>query len=72
LRSSVRRSRSPIRYDRTEDRALALMSLDELVDRYHLAADAFSRGDRDPVKELYSEADELTLANRFGPARRGR
>jgi ketosteroid isomerase-like protein len=48
------------------------MSLDELLDRYHRAADAFSRGDPDPVKALYSEADDVTLANPFGPARRGR
>jgi hypothetical protein len=47
------------------------MSLDELVDRYHRAADAFSRGDPGPVKDLYSEADDVTLANPFGPARRG-
>ena len=46
--------------------------MDELLDRYHRAADAFSRGDPDPVKELYSEADDITLANPFGPARRGR
>jgi ketosteroid isomerase-like protein len=48
------------------------MSLDELLDRYHRAADAFSRGDPDQVKDLYSEADDVTLANPFGPARRGR
>jgi len=48
------------------------MSLDELLDRYHRAADAFSRGDPALVKELYSEADDITLANPFGPARRGR
>jgi len=48
------------------------MSLDEILDRYHRAADAFSRGDPDPVRELFSEADDITLANPFGPARRGR
>jgi ketosteroid isomerase-like protein len=48
------------------------MSLDELLDRYHRAADAFSRGDPEPVKGLYSGADDVTLANPFGPARRGR
>lgn len=48
------------------------MSIDELLDRYHRAADAFSRGDPGPVKELYSEVDDVTLANPFGPARRGR
>jgi ketosteroid isomerase-like protein len=72
LRSSVRRSRSLIRYDRIEDRPLALMSLDELLGRYHRAADAFSHGDPGPVKELYSDADDVTFANPFGPARRGR
>jgi hypothetical protein len=54
LRSSVRRSRTPIRYDGIEYRAFASMSLDELLDRYHRAADAVSRGDPDPVKELCS------------------
>jgi ketosteroid isomerase-like protein len=48
------------------------MSLEELLDRYHRAVDAFSRGDPEPVKELYSEAADVTLANPFGPARRGR
>ena len=47
------------------------MSLDELLARYHRAADAFSRGDPDPVKQLYSDAEDVTLANPFGPARRG-
>jgi ketosteroid isomerase-like protein len=47
------------------------MSMDELPDRYHTAADAFSRGDPDPVKALYSGADNVTLANPFGPTRRG-
>jgi len=32
------------------------MSLDEFVDRYHRVANAFSRGDPGPVKELYSDA----------------
>jgi ketosteroid isomerase-like protein len=48
------------------------MTLDELMDQYVRAADAFSRGNPDLVKELYSGADDVTLANPFGPARRGR
>lgn len=48
------------------------MSLDEVLDRYHRALDDFSRGNPGPVKALYSAADEVTLANPFGPARRGR
>src|SRR5262245_58433987 len=48
------------------------MSLDGLIDRYHRALDMFARGDPDPVKQLYSQADDATLANPFGPPRRGR
>jgi mannose-6-phosphate isomerase-like protein (cupin superfamily)/ketosteroid isomerase-like protein len=59
-------------HEGTEPRALAPMSFDDRLDRYHRAVDAFSRGDPEPVKELYSETDDVTLANPFGPARRGR
>ena len=55
-----------------EGGAFAVTSFGELLDCYHGAADAFSRGDPEPVKGLYSEADDVTLANPFGPARRGR
>jgi ketosteroid isomerase-like protein len=34
--------------------------------------DEFSRGQPEAVKALYSEAEDVTLANPFGPARRGR
>jgi ketosteroid isomerase-like protein len=45
--------------------------LDKLVERYHLALDAFARGDPGPVKELFSHGDDVVLANPFGPAVRG-
>jgi ketosteroid isomerase-like protein len=49
------------------------MSLDDVIARYHRALDEFSRGDPGgAVKALYSEAEDVTLANPFGPARRGR
>jgi len=47
-------------------------SLDEILERYHHATDAFSRGDPGPVMELYSAKDDITLANPFGTARCGR
>jgi ketosteroid isomerase-like protein len=47
-------------------------SLDDLIERYHRALDEFSPGDPKPVKALYSESQEVTLANPFGPSRRGR
>ncbi len=45
--------------------------LDETIERYHRAADAFARGDADPVKQLFSHSDDVTLANPFGPAVQG-
>jgi ketosteroid isomerase-like protein len=38
---------------------------------YHVAADEFSRGHPKPVKALFSQRDDVTLANPFGPAVRG-
>ena len=44
------------------------MDLDEVIERYHQAADEFSRGDPEPVKELFSHRGDVMLANPFGPA----
>jgi len=35
---------------------------------YHQAARRFARADPDGVKEIYSHADDVALANPFGPA----
>ena len=43
------------------------MSLDRILEDYHRATDAFSRGDPGPVMELYSATDDVTLASPFGP-----
>jgi ketosteroid isomerase-like protein len=45
--------------------------LGETIERYHRAADEFSRGDPRFVKDLFSHRDDVTLANPFGPAVRG-
>ena len=45
--------------------------LDEAIERYHAAMTPFAKGDPRPVKELYSHADDVMLANPFGPAVRG-
>lgn len=44
------------------------MDLDETMQRYHQAANAFAAGDPKPVKALFSERDDIMLANPFGPA----
>lgn len=47
------------------------MGLQQVVERYHLAADEFSRGNAEPVHAMFSHRDDVTLANPFGPAVRG-
>ncbi|WP_411375940.1 YybH family protein [Arthrobacter sp. MPF02] len=46
-------------------------SFQEEVDRYHAAVPEITRGNPDPVKELYSRLDDVTLANPFGGIARG-
>jgi ketosteroid isomerase-like protein len=46
-------------------------SLDAVVEESHRALDAFFKGDANPVKPLLSHRDDVTLANPFGPPRRG-
>ena len=41
--------------------------LDEAVDRYHVALDAFFNGDPEPAKATFSHRDDVSLANPFGP-----
>jgi ketosteroid isomerase-like protein len=49
-----------------------LTDLDEVIERYHRAADEFARGNAAPVKALYAHADNVTLANPFvGPPAHG-
>ena len=47
------------------------MAIEEVLARYHQAADEFSRGNPGPVKNLLSGGEDVTLANPFGPAVRG-
>ncbi len=44
---------------------------DEAIQAYRRALDAFVKGDPAPVLELSSRRDDVTLANPFGPPRRG-
>lgn len=47
------------------------MTVDEVVEKFKSAATAFAKGNPEGVKALYSRADDVTLANPFGPAVRG-
>ena len=45
--------------------------LDEALERYHSAMAAFMKGDHEPAGRLFSERDDVTLGNPFGPFARG-
>jgi ketosteroid isomerase-like protein len=45
--------------------------LDATIEESHRALDAFVKGDPEPLQALFSQQDDVTLANPFGPAQRG-
>jgi ketosteroid isomerase-like protein len=45
---------------------------DEAVEAFRVALQALLHGDADPVKKLWSRREDVTVANPFGPPRRGR
>ncbi len=45
---------------------------DRAIEASHRALDEIARGDPSAFFELYSEGDDATLANPFGPPARGR
>jgi ketosteroid isomerase-like protein len=45
--------------------------LDAFIEQSHRAVDAFARGDPEPLQALFSQREDVTLANPFGPAQRG-
>ena len=45
--------------------------LEEVLEQYHRSVDAFLNGDPSPQERLWSRADDVTLANPFGPPARG-
>jgi ketosteroid isomerase-like protein len=49
----------------------AVDDVDELIERYHLGGDEFLNGNPEPLKELWSRRDDVSLANPFGPPVRG-
>ena len=44
---------------------------DELIERYHVALSEWPKGNFAPALKFFSERDDVTLANPFGPAVRG-
>jgi ketosteroid isomerase-like protein len=49
----------------------ALDDVDELIEQYFRAQGEFLRGNPEPVKDLFSHTEDVTLANPYGPPVRG-
>src|SRR5437667_7863490 len=45
--------------------------LTKFIEQYHLALDAFVKGDPEPLKSLYSRREDVIIANPFGPPAKG-
>src|SRR5215217_3540902 len=45
--------------------------VDELIEQYYRAQREFLRGNPEPVKDLFSHREDVTLANPYGPPVRG-
>jgi ketosteroid isomerase-like protein len=49
----------------------AVDNVDELIEQYYRAQREFLRGNPEPVKDLFSHREDVTLANPYGPPVRG-
>jgi len=49
----------------------AVEDVDRLIEQYHLASGEFLKGNPEPVKELWSHMEDVSLANPYGPPVRG-
>lgn len=47
------------------------LDFDQVIEKYHLAAGEFVKGNPEPYKKLFSQRADVTLTNPFGPVARG-
>lgn len=57
--------------DREDDVSLDASDFDQAVEKYHLALDEFMKGNPAPAEKLFSQRDDVTLGNPFGPFAHG-
>ena len=46
---------------------MSTSDLAKVIEQSHKALDLFVKGDAEPLKELFSQRDDVTLANPYGP-----
>jgi ketosteroid isomerase-like protein len=51
--------------------SLSAEDFNQVVEKYHVALGEFMKGNPAPTKKLYSQRDDVTLGNPFGPFARG-
>ena len=49
----------------------AVDDFDEVLEQYHLALDEFLKGNPQPAMQLWSQTEDISLANPYGPPVRG-
>ena len=49
----------------------AVDDVDQLIEQFHLAQEEFAKGNPEPMNELFSHREDVTLANAHGPPVRG-
>jgi len=50
---------------------MTALDFDQVIEQSHLALGEFAKGNPEPLKNIYSHREDVSLANPFGPAMRG-
>jgi ketosteroid isomerase-like protein len=50
---------------------MAASDFDQVIEELHIALAEFVKGNPEPLKDMYSHSDDVSLANPFGPPVRG-
>jgi hypothetical protein len=59
------------RNNKEDDVPFNTEGFNQVVEKYHLALGEFMKGNPAPAKKLYSQRDDVSLGNPFGPFARG-
>ncbi len=72
LRSTEKAGKREMSMAHSSRYTVIVMDLDKTIERSHHALDEFVKGRPESLLDLFSERDDVTLANPFGPTVRGK